>query len=60
VITGDFYKYEDVPDPTNITMFDQAIVERELAVNDVAIFLKGKLDMGYADPKMKLESYFLM
>lgn len=47
VINGYFYTYDPVPGYT--TMYDNATVERELAVNDVAIFLKKKLDAGYND-----------
>ena len=47
-INGCFYKYEPLAGIT--TMYDKCVVERELAINDLAIFLKNKLDKGYADP----------
>ncbi len=46
-ITGSFYKYEPLAGYS--TMYDKLVLEREIAVNDVAMFLKGKLDNGYAD-----------
>lgn len=46
-INGGFYKYEPTPGWT--TAYDRCVLERELAVNDVAIFLKKKLDGGYVD-----------
>jgi hypothetical protein len=47
VLNGYFYTYEPVEGL--VTMYDNATVERELAVNDVAMFLKEKLDSGYSD-----------
>lgn len=49
IISGDFYKYKDLENPNIISSFDNAVLERELAINDVALFLKEKLDEGYPD-----------
>jgi hypothetical protein len=48
VINGYFYTYEPVEGW--VSMYDNATVELELAVNDVAMYLKEKLDKGYQDP----------
>lgn len=53
VINGYFYSYEPVEGW--VTMYDNATVERELAVNDVAMFLKEKLDNGYPDSKGEIK-----
>jgi hypothetical protein len=50
VINGFFYTYEN----PNFTFYGDATVERELAVNDVAMFLNAKLDAGYADPRQEV------
>jgi len=47
VINGFFYTYEPINGQK--TLFDEAVVERELAINDVAMYLKEKLDKGYPD-----------
>ncbi|TVZ14338.1 protein-glutamine glutaminase family protein [Maribacter sp. MAR_2009_72] len=47
VINGFFYPYKDVENMTDT--FDNAVVERELAVNDVAVFLLQRLEGGYED-----------
>lgn len=54
VLNGFFYTYAPVANST--TMYDNATVERELAVNDVALFLKQKLDSGYQDPQNEIKS----
>lgn len=36
-------------------MYDNSLVERELAVNDVAMFLKRKLDSGYLDKENEIK-----
>lgn len=56
VISGDFYKYEDLTDPAIISLFDNAVLERELALNDVALFLKEELDGGYKDPQNEIKT----
>jgi len=48
IINGYFYEYSDVPGNTN-TNFNKLTLERELAINDVAVFLKKKLDQGATD-----------
>jgi hypothetical protein len=53
-ITGCFYKYE--PMAGYSTMYDKCVVERELAINDLAIFLKKKLDNGYQDPSNQIRA----
>lgn len=54
LINGYFYKYEPVDG--SATMYDNATVERELAVNDVAMFLKEKLDSGYSDQNGEIKT----
>jgi hypothetical protein len=54
VIDGYFYPYE--PIDGSVTMYDNATVERELAVNDVAMFLKEKLDSGYSDQNGEIKT----
>lgn len=56
VISGDFYRYEDLPDPSIMSAFDNAVLERELAINDVALFLKRKLDNGYKDSENEIRT----
>lgn len=47
LFSGIFYKY--LPDPAFVTAYDNANLERELSINDVAVFLKKKLDGGSKD-----------
>jgi hypothetical protein len=47
VINGYFYTYGDVE--SIVDMYDNAVVERELAVNDVAIFMLEKIKTDYED-----------
>lgn len=47
LLTGEFYKYE--PSTTENTAYDKAAMERELAVNDVAMYLLKRLHEGYPD-----------
>jgi len=54
VINGYFYTYE--PAEGWVTMYDNATVERELAVNDVAMYLKEKLDNGYQDQNNEIRT----
>ena len=54
VLNGFFYTY--TPLQNQVTMYDNAVVERELAVNDVALFLKQKIDGGYPDSKGEIKA----
>jgi len=50
VLNGFFYNYGTVQGNTKTT-YDQLVLERELAINDVAIYLREKLKAGAPDPR---------